>query len=176
MPARIAQLAGVLRIQSDMSKLAAGDPAPDFDARTSDGNVIRLSDYRGRKNVVLYFYPKDFTPGCTAEACSFRDAYDELQTADTEVIGVSLDDDASHAKFSQQYGLRFPLVSDPGGRIARSYGAIGALGGLLGMAKRKTFVIDRDGIIRATLHHELRVGRHVQEVREAIGTLRKAAS
>lgn len=159
-----------------MSKLAPGDMAPDFDARTPDGKEIRLSAYRGQKNVVLYFYPKDFTPGCTAEACSFRDAYDELQSGDTEVIGVSLDDDASHTRFAERYGLRFPLVSDPGGRIARSYGALGTIGGLLGMAKRKTFVIDRDGIIRAALHHELRVGRHVEEVKEALALVRGAAA
>lgn len=152
-------------------KLNAGDLAPDFTAKTSDGSSLTLSGYRGRKNVVLYFYPKDFTPGCTAEACSFRDVYDELAGSDTEVIGVSLDDEASHARFASKHGLKFPLVSDPGGAIARSYGAMGMLGGLLGTAKRMTFIIDKEGRIRAVLHHEIRVGKHVEEAREVLASL-----
>jgi peroxiredoxin Q/BCP len=145
-----------------------GDRAPDFSARSSDGRDIRLSDYRGAKRVVLFFYPKDFTPGCTAEACSFRDAYDELVAKDTEVLGVSLDSDTSHAEFASRHRLPFPLLSDPEGRIARQYGALGGLQALLGVAKRITFVIDREGIVRAVIHHELRVGRHLQEVRAAL--------
>lgn len=152
-------------------KLNVGDLAPDFTARTAEGTNLTLSEYRGRKNVVLYFYPKDFTPGCTAEACSFRDVYDELAGADTEVVGVSLDDEASHARFATKHGLKFPLVSDPGGEIARSYGAMGMLGGLLGTAKRMTFVIDKQGRIRAVLHHEIRVGKHVEEARAVLASL-----
>lgn len=152
--------------------LRVGDLAPDFTAKTSDGSSLTLSDYRGRKNVVLYFYPKDFTPGCTAEACSFRDVYDDLAGSDAEVVGVSLDDEASHARFASSHGLKFPLVSDPGGEIARRYGAMGMLGGLLGTARRMTFVIDKEGRIRAVFRHEIRVGRHVEEARQVLASLR----
>ena len=136
--------------------------------KTADGTTIRLSDYRGRKNVVLYFYPKDFTAGCTAEACTFRDAYDELHRQDTEVIGVSTDSGDSHDRFAQRYGLRFPLLSDPQGTIAGAYGALGALRALLGAAQRITFVIDKNGVIRGAFHHELRVSRHLQQVRDLL--------
>ncbi len=153
-------------------KLKVGELAPDFTARTSAGSELTLSSYRGRANVVLYFYPKDFTPGCTAEACSFRDVYDDLASSDTEVIGVSLDDEDSHARFASRHGLKFPLVSDPGGRIARSYGAMGMLGGLLGTARRMTFIIDKEGRIRAVIHHEIRVGKHIEEARQALAALR----
>src|SRR5262245_60599967 len=96
--------------------LPIGSQAPDFDvtARQSGASRrLRLSDFRGQKNVVLYFYPRDFTPVCTAEACGFRDMYEELASQDTEVIGVSVDDDASHDRFAAHHHVTFPLVADP---------------------------------------------------------------
>jgi thioredoxin-dependent peroxiredoxin len=150
------------------NKLHVGDEAPDFVGTTQGGATIRLSDYRGRCNVVLYFYPKDFTAGCTSEACMFRDAYDEFKDQDTEVIGVSLDALDTHEQFAAKHGLRFPLVSDHDGRIARSYGALGGLRAWLGAAKRLTYGIDKQGRIRGVFHHELQIGQHVRRVRELL--------
>src|SRR5262249_53126588 len=92
--------------------LRKGQPAPDFDVTDCDGRRIRLSDFRGKRNVVLYFYPRDFTSICTKESCGFQEMYDELARNDTEVIGVSLDSNASHREFARKNGIRFPLVSD----------------------------------------------------------------
>src|SRR5262245_58302964 len=103
--------------------LRVGQKAPDFDAVSSSGEPIRLSSFLGKKNVVLYFYPGDFTPVCTRETCMFRDAYEELADGETEVIGVSVDSDESHRKFAGKYGLRFSLVSDRDKEIARKYEA-----------------------------------------------------
>src|SRR5262249_59580196 len=92
--------------------LKVGDTAPPFDVTSRDGKRLRLEDFRGKKQVVLYFYPKDNTPVCTAEACGFRDMYEDLVAADTEVIGVSVDDEASHRGFASRHRVPFPLVSD----------------------------------------------------------------
>ena len=131
-------------------QLSEGMPAPDFTAPSSDGGSVSLKDLKG-KVVVLYFYPKDNTPHCTKEACSFRDARTELQALGAVVIGVSKDSVAAHRSFKEKYGLTFPLLSDPDGVIITAYGAWkkGSIFGktVLGM-DRSTFLIDRDGIIR----------------------------
>ena len=131
-------------------QLSEGMPAPDFSAPSSEGGTLSLKDLRGRV-VVLYFYPKDNTPHCTKEACSFRDARTELQALGAVVIGVSKDSVAAHRSFKEKYGLTFPLLSDPDGVIITAYGAWkkGSIFGktVLGM-DRSTFLIDRDGIIR----------------------------
>ena len=151
--------------------LAPGDLAPDFDVTSSDGRRLRLAEFKGKKNVVLYFYPKDFTPGCTAEACGFRDNYAALQGLSTEVIGVSFDEGGSHGKFAEKYSLPFALVSDPEKKLAISYGAFGGLRALLGRLKRITFVIDKQGKIVATFDSQLFMGDHVQGARKAIEAL-----
>lgn len=127
--------------------LEAGDRAPAFTLTDQDGKTHRLADYRG-KTVVLYFYPKDDTPGCTKEACSFRDHHAEILASGAVVLGVSADSEASHAKFRDKYGLRFPLLADTGARVATAYGAWGekVLYGRksIGMT-RSTFIIGPGG-------------------------------
>jgi peroxiredoxin Q/BCP len=132
-----------------MIDLKAGDKAPDFSGTGQNGNIIRLSDYRGKK-LVLYFYPRDNTPGCTAEACSLRDSYPELQAAGYSILGISPDSEKSHANFAAKYNLPFPLIADTGKTIAQAYG-VWAEKKLYGKTYmgilRTTFKIDENGII-----------------------------
>ena len=152
--------------------LKVGDEAPRFDVRSSDGRALRLEDFRGKKNVVLYFYPRDFTSVCTTETCGFRDMYDELVAGDTEVIGSSFDDDDSHRRFAARYGVRFPLVADPDRRLATSYGAVSLLRNLMGRSSRVTFVIDKAGRIREIVKAELSASAHLDGVKAALARLR----
>src|SRR3954470_19179524 len=130
----------------------AGDAAPDFDAATTDGKRVSLADYRGRK-LVMYFYPKDDTPGCTKQACSLRDHNQEIAAKGAAVLGVSTQDEASHRKFTEKYRLNFPLLADIDGRVGRAYGTLGGPGivsklkSAAGLADRVTFVIDEKGNI-----------------------------
>ena len=131
-----------------------GKPAPDFELTSDSGDTVKLSDLRG-KPVVLYFYPKDDTPGCTTEACEFRDAYDVFRERGAEVLGVSPDDVASHGKFKTKYELPFTLLADPEHQVAEKYGVWGersAYGKTSMGIKRSTFIIDEDGnVARAML-------------------------
>ncbi|HYM40719.1 MAG TPA: peroxiredoxin [Thermoplasmata archaeon] len=122
--------------------LEPGSKAPDFAAVDQDGNAVRLRDFSGRP-VVLYFYPADMTTGCTMEACAFRDERDKFQSLGAVVLGVSVQDAASHREFRAKHHLNFPLLADPEKSICRAYNALG----LLGMAKRVTYVIGPDGTI-----------------------------
>jgi peroxiredoxin Q/BCP len=124
--------------------LREGSIAPDFEARDSDGRLVRLSDFRGRP-VVLYFYPEDDTPGCTREACAFRDDLEGFQAKGAVVLGVSTQDEASHRAFRERYNLTFGLLADPEKTVSRRYRALG----LLGLAKRITYVIGPTGVILA---------------------------
>lgn len=129
--------------------LKPGDPAPDFETRDQDGNPVRLSDFRGKK-VVLYFYPKDDTPGCTAEACDLRDNYDRFLAQGYAVLGVSVDDEKSHRKFIQKFNLPFPLLADTDQKLVNAYGVWGEknMYGRTYMGTfRKTFIIDENGVI-----------------------------
>jgi thioredoxin-dependent peroxiredoxin len=154
--------------------LKVGEPAPAFDVvgqQAGEARRLRLADFRGKKNVVLYFYPRDFTPVCTKEACGFRDAYEELASNDTEVIGVSVDDEASHARFAQKHAVTFPLVSDPSKTLAREYRATSLFRDLIGATKRVTYVIDKRGVIVAVFESELRALHHVDGVKAAVAAL-----
>lgn len=129
--------------------LQTGDKAPYFEGPDQDGNIIRLSDFTGRR-LVLYFYPKDSTPGCTAEACDLRDNYERFLSQGYAVVGVSKDSTTSHQKFIAKYELPFPLISDPGKVILQAYDAWGEKKnyGKVSMGTlRKTYVIDENGII-----------------------------
>jgi peroxiredoxin Q/BCP len=133
--------------------IGTGVEAPDFRVSGPDESSIRLSDYRGR-TVVLYFFPKSFTGGCTTQACSLRDAYSNFADRRVEVIGVSVDDVDTQRRFRAEHGLPFPVVADPDGRIARAYGVYGnpkSSGEVLGQARRVTFVIDPMGVIRTVI-------------------------
>jgi thioredoxin-dependent peroxiredoxin len=121
--------------------LSVGSPAPSFSAKDDAGNTVSLSDFTG-KTVVLYFYPKDDTPGCTKEAQGFRDSYPEYQGKDVVVLGVSMDDEASHKTFKEKYGLPFVLLADPDGTITNAYDVNGG-----GYSKRVTYIINGDGVI-----------------------------
>lgn len=136
-----------------------GAPAPDFALPNAAGEIVRLSDLRGR-NVVLYFYPKDFTGGCTAEACSFRDNYAAIGQLDAEVIGISSDSQASHQDFAAKYHLPFPLLSDVGGAVRKAYRVPATLGVIPG---RVTYVIDKQGVIRRIFTSQLNIERHIAE-------------
>ncbi|MGP1382171.1 MAG: thioredoxin-dependent thiol peroxidase [Thainema sp.] len=130
-------------------ELSIGDPAPDFTLPDAEGNSVSLSDLRG-KRVVLYFYPRDNTPGCTKEACAFRDVYPDFQAKDMVVLGVSADDAKSHNKFITKHSLPFPLLIDEGGKVAESYGSYGLkkfMGKEFMGVFRHTFVIDPEGNI-----------------------------
>jgi peroxiredoxin Q/BCP len=137
-----------------------GDAAPDFDLPDAAGSRVRLGDYRGKKAVVLYFYPKDDTPGCTKEACAFRDSFEVFKDAGAEVIGVSSDSADSHRKFAEKHRLPFTLVADAAGAVRKRYGVPATLGLLPG---RVTFVIDRDGVVRHVFNSQLQATKHVDE-------------
>lgn len=133
-----------------MSELKEGDIAPKFTAKDQNGNAVSLSDFSG-KDVILYFYPKDDTPGCTAEACNFRDNYQSLQQQGFAVIGVSTDDEKSHQKFVNKYQLPFTLISDTDKEIVEAYGVWiekNMYGKKYMGTARKTFIIDKDGVIK----------------------------
>ena len=151
--------------------LQLGDTAPRFESTTHDGKVVRLADFKGKKNVVLYFYPKDETRVCTAEACGFRDAYEDLMEQDTEVIGVSFDSGESHARFAERHRLPFLLLSDTDGSIAKAYGAKSFLGSLMNMPTRVTFLIDKQGHIAGIFKSALSADVHVDGIRDAVKKL-----
>jgi thioredoxin-dependent peroxiredoxin len=133
-------------------QVAVGDPAPDFELRDQNGQLHAIEDYRG-KWVALYFYPKDGTPGCTTEACEFRDNIFAFRRLNCQILGVSLDDEESHKAFAEEHGLPFPLLADTSGSAAEAYGVKTRMLGMT-MAKRQTFLIDPDG----------RVARHYADV------------
>jgi peroxiredoxin Q/BCP len=148
--------------------LAIGSQAPGFTARLDDGSEFRLEGLRGEKNVVLYFYPKDGTAGCTAEACSFRDSYAAIVAHDAIILGVSGDTEQSHRAFKERNALGFPLISDPDGRLRALYDVNGVLPLL---RPRITYVIDKQGMIRAAFRHDLAIGRHLSDTLAALAAL-----
>ena len=149
-----------------------GSAAPAFSLLGQDGQTHRLSDYAGRW-LVLYFYPRDDTPGCTQEACRFRDNIGLYRNLDAAVVGVSLDDPQSHARFSGKYQLPFPLLSDPDGQVAAAYDSLMNLG-LIRFARRHTFIIAPDGRIAARFD-KVNPATHAQDVAHTLQTLQLAS-
>lgn len=150
--------------------LPAGIPAPDFELLDDTGTPRKLSDFRGR-NVVLYFYPKDDTPGCTKEACNFRDDYSSYQNAGVVVLGVSPDSVASHAKFKKKYNLPFPLLADEGHKVCDLYGVWGPkkfMGREYDGVLRTTFLIDENGNILRVFEN-VRPAEHSDELLSSLG-------
>ena len=147
-----------------------GDGAPVFDLPDQNGKNQKLADYQG-KWVVLYFYPKDDTPGCTQEACTFRDDLHLLEELGAQVLGVSVEDSASHTEFAKKYHLPFPLLADKNGKVAESYGALLNLG-IMRFAKRYTFLIDPQGKI-ARVYLKVDTSRHSKEIIEDLRKLAK---
>jgi len=158
------------------SELKPGDEAPPFILPSSDGKKVDLTSYRGKSHVVLYFYPKDDTPGCTKEACAFRDAFTELKKANAVVLGVSLDPLASHQKFIEKYTLPFLLLSDTDAAVSKAYGVY-KLKRMYGRQfwgiERSTFLIDPKGKIRH-LFRKVKVDLHLDEVLSALKESRTA--
>ncbi|HET9149653.1 MAG TPA: thioredoxin-dependent thiol peroxidase [Alphaproteobacteria bacterium] len=149
--------------------LQVGDLAPDFSMPTSDGNTVSLRDLRGRK-VVLYFYPKDDTPGCTREACAFRDGFPNFSGANAVIIGVSRDDAESHRKFRDKFGLNFPLASDTDGTVVNDYEVWkekNNYGNVYWGIERTTYLIDENGMIQA-IWPKVQVDGHADAVLAAI--------
>ncbi|BAY93287.1 MULTISPECIES: peroxiredoxin [unclassified Tolypothrix] len=137
-----------------------GDTAPDFSLPAQNGETVNLRDFRGKSAVVLYFYPKDDTPGCTAESCAFRDRYEVFKNAGAEVIGVSGDSNQSHQQFAAKYNLPFILLSDKGDKVRKEYGATAAFGLLPG---RVTYVIDQQGVVQYVFDSMFNFQGHVDE-------------
>ena len=149
--------------------LKAGDKAPDFELTTGDGDNVHLGDLKG-KPVVLYFYPRDDTPGCTVEACSFRDLSPQFDKRGVIVYGVSTDSAKSHTKFTQKYGLNFPLLSDPDHTVTEAYDSWGPkkfMGREYLGVKRNTFLIGKDGKI-ARVWEGVKPAGHAEEVLQAL--------
>ncbi|MDQ6636738.1 MAG: thioredoxin-dependent thiol peroxidase [Candidatus Dormibacteraeota bacterium] len=154
-------------------KLEPGQPAPDFNLLDQDGRQVSLNSYRGRK-VLVYFYPKDDTPGCTKEACQFNDSLPGFEEAGVDILGISADDAQSHRAFRAKYGLRFRLLSDPGHEVAKAYAAWGErmlygkpVTGIL----RSTFLIDAEGGIER-VWYDVQADGHAGKVLEGLGASR----
>jgi peroxiredoxin Q/BCP len=150
--------------------IAEGQEAPDFELPAHDGATVRLSDLRG-KQVVLYFYPKDDTPGCTTQACGIRDAWGEFERAGAVVLGVSPDSERSHVKFREKYRLPFTLLADTDHEVAERYGAWGEktyMGRKFTGIRRSTFVIGEDGIVKKVLPN-VKAATHADDVLAVLG-------
>jgi thioredoxin-dependent peroxiredoxin len=149
--------------------LRVGDSAPEFRLPRANGEMVSLADFRGQSEVVLFFYPKDNSPICSAEACSFRDSYEVFKDAGAEVIGVSADSSRSHERFAARFRLPFVLLSDAKGVVRRRFGVAKTLGIFPG---RCTYLIDRQGVIRHIFSSQFQPGKHVSEALAVLKTLR----
>ncbi|HEX4600558.1 MAG TPA: peroxiredoxin [Gemmatimonadales bacterium] len=152
----------------DESRVGVGDVAPDFTLPDQWGKAVRLRDLLAERPLVLYFYPKDATPGCTLEARAFRDSYEQFTDAGAEVVGVSSDSVASHRRFAARHALPFILLSDQGGAVRQLYGVEKTLGILPG---RATYVIDGAGVVRHVFSSQLQATRHRTEALAALHAL-----
>jgi peroxiredoxin Q/BCP len=148
--------------------IQVGDQAPDFTLPTQSGETFRLQDRMGERVIVLYFYPKDNTSGCTAEACAFRDSYEVFAEAGADVVGVSSDSVDRHAGFASKHSLPFTLVSDKGGKVRKAYGVPGVLGMIPG---RVTYVIDRAGVVRHVFSSMTNIDGHVNDALRVVQEL-----
>lgn len=148
--------------------IKVGDNAPDFALPAQNGSTVSLRDFRGKQAVVLYFYPKDDTPGCTAESCAFRDQYEVFKAAGAEVIGVSGDSSESHQRFAAKHQLPFTLLSDKGDQVRKLFGATTAFGFIPG---RVTYVIDQQGIVQYVFDSMLNFKGHVEETLKTLQQL-----
>lgn len=150
--------------------LRVGDPAPEFRGESTEGRPLALEDFRG-KYLVLYFYPKSFTPGCTRESRRFRDNYEDLKGLGAEVVGVSVDEVGVQCDFARENRLSFPLIADSDEAVSRAYGAMRML-----VNRRITYVIDPQGVIAAIFQHEVQVLKHIDDVVNFLKGLRGHAA
>jgi thioredoxin-dependent peroxiredoxin len=152
-----------------MSPVSVGSPVPDFSLPDQHGNMFHLSSLVGKKNVVIYFYPKDSTPGCTREACGFQARHTLFEEHDAVVVGISADDAKSHEAFAERFGLTFPLLSDRDHRVRKLFGVSTGIFGIA--AGRETFVVNKRGILVHRFNSMLQAERHIHE---ALGALASA--
>ena len=152
-----------------MSEIKEGVKAPDFTAADQEGNLISLNQFAGKK-VVLYFYPKDESPGCTKEACTFRDSYEELTNLGAEVLGVSGQSVESHKSFATHYGLPFILLSDQDNKVRELYGVPSTMGIIPG---RVTYIVDKKGVVRHIFNSQTQAPRHVEEAKKTLIEIEK---
>ncbi len=155
---------------ADPRALRVGEPAPDFTLPSSTGEAVRLSDFRGKSEVVLFFYPKDNSPACTIEACSFRDSHEAFREAGAAVLGISADSADSHRRFAARHGLPFVLLADTDAAVRTQYGVPRTLGLLHG---RVTYLIDRQGIVRHIFSSQFQPRRHVAEALAVLESLKQ---
>jgi peroxiredoxin Q/BCP len=159
-----------LNLQRTKGKVEVASVAPDFTLPSqSEEGRVSLGNFIGKKPVVLFFYPKDDTPGCTKEACTFRDEYEGFRKLDAEIIGISSDSVKSHRHFAATHELPFTLLSDEGGKVRKLYGASNTFGLFPG---RVTYVIDEEGVVRHIFSSQLDVEKHVEEALEALRSVR----
>jgi peroxiredoxin Q/BCP len=154
----------------DVLAVKVGDKAPDFTLPLQLGDNVTLSEYFGKKNVVLYFYPKDESPGCTREACTFRDSYEELTSLGAEVLGVSSQSVESHVSFATHHGLPFILLSDAENKVRQLYGVPSTMGIIPG---RVTYIIDKKGVVRHIFSSQTQAEKHVEEAIKTLKELEK---
>jgi thioredoxin-dependent peroxiredoxin len=150
-------------------RIEKGSKIPTFTLPDQNGKTINIEDYIGKKNLVIYFYPKNDTPGCTAEACSFRDQFEDLRDAGAEIIGISSDSIQSHKRFAEKHRLPFILLSDAGKKVRRAFGVPGDFLGLL--PGRVTYIVDKKGIVLHVFNSQFNAQKHVEE---ALNILKKA--
>ncbi len=150
-----------------MQPLTVGTPAPDFTLNNQDGSPVQLTELLKTGPVVLYFYPKDFTPVCTKQSCGFRDRHDEFGGHGAQIVGISGDSSSSHASFASKFSLPFPLLADSDGKVHEAYGV--KRGGLFGA--RITYVVDKDGTIQHVTSARFRANPHVQDALQAVESL-----
>jgi thioredoxin-dependent peroxiredoxin len=149
--------------------VGVGSVAPDFTLPSQAGEMVSLKDFLGEKQVILYFYPRDNTPGCTKEACAFRDEHEEFGKLDAEVIGVSSDSVESHRGFAEKHDLSFTLLSDEGGKVRRMYGVPNTFGIIPG---RVTYVIDEAGVVRHVFSSQMEAVKHVEGALKSLAAIR----
>lgn len=150
------------------NRVDVGSKAPNFTLPSQSGEMVSVEDFLGKKPVILFFYPKDDTPGCTKEVCAFRDSFEEFRKLDAEVIRISSDSVESHRSFAENHNLPFTLLSDEGGKVRRLYRVPDTLGLFPG---RVTYVIDREGMVRHMYSSQLSVEKHVREALEALASI-----
>jgi peroxiredoxin Q/BCP len=151
------------------AEVTAGSVAPDFTLPSQSGEMVSLGDFLGKMPVVLFFYPKDNTLGCSKEVCAFRDSFEELGNLDAEVIGISSDSVDSHKGFAEKHKLPFTLLSDQGGKVRKLYGVPSTLGIFAG---RITYVIDKEGVVRHVFSSQIGVEKHVAEALKTLESIR----
>ena len=154
-----------------MARVKVGDRAPDFTLRSQTGENVTLSSFFGKRNVVLYFYPEDESPGCTKEACSFRDNYEYFKDLGAEVIGVNAGSTESHKRFASNHNLPFILLSDKGNEVRKQYGVPSTLGIIPG---RVTYIVDKQGVVRHIFSSQSQPEKHITEALEVLKNLEKA--